>query len=1265
MAPYEIQDFSGGLTDNFFDSGPTRYKAADNMYITVDRKLEMREGSIPFDDVNYLIPGPTRRIDQLMTMVNFSRLLINQGRDVFALPDVASPTWTKILGPTGNEALSAGATYHVLTYGEFQRQLYVASSSLGLASKIFRDENNQETSRTVGLPKVENLSFYDQVTLLSKCIVNANALRTSMVAHINDVGGGLQTTPSATNLHYAVDKWSLSYFVAQVWFPFDIEFPGPVPVPTPAPNAVDEASLYALIGALNFAFTHHNTLGLQYYHYTATLQFGGLNPGNTFAKFAPIAQVSNNTVPNDLLTAATMLDDLYQKWYWHELAANLHGEGTVNNYALMNQYIVAQSKVGVVSFDPISGLFLKEAPTITPNYQDFYNYVNGLIVLHNGHIGGGGGVQGSTYYPLIVSNNSQDHTQPDTFNFCRLPFVTTIDEAYLAIAWIRLLYADQHLLDSNNQSVTVITFDSTAASPNITNVTETAGGTPYTLPVGSWIFVEPIGSAFFTAPPGTENVALVIASGLGTATLDRNVVANNVALLSSSSSMWFHTHRVGGVIVDGVTPTPTDELLATGVNALGTDLISWNTLALEYTTALFSHLIDSVKHNATSYPGNAISQFSPGITAQIPQWFVPTVSTLSYAFTYFYQYRVEPNGLLYQNESAPTFSESVQTIETFYPDYEVPTIDINFYANTRIYQPNPISISRIPALSNSTLTNYDTANIDVRIYRTITGGTTYYLLDQIDNGTTTYSDITNGQVATPGEDTLSSRQTLYTTGGVVANDQPPPAKFIHILDGIAYYGNLLDTGQYFPNRILQALPNNPDSAPANFTDDLDDEVMGISSVKNTPIIFCRTSLYRLSGGFNRLGQGSISHESISDKIGCLGANSIVKTEIGVFFAGTDGFYYTDGFQLIPISIDLNQSYARFTQTESQRLRIKGTYDSINRRIWWTVQDNATDTDCNRCFIFYLAYGVKPSGIFTTAFNDGSLVPAAANPLHYQYWRPSAIIFFEGRLTRGDERGVLLKSDPYTTTDPKIDLTISADQWNTVAIPWKYASTATSFGTHFNRKYATKVNVTGPNVGNVNLEVRSISDNGRVIAPLAPISYTQNPWWNDPGFVWGNPACLWSYDGQLDFWRRFPSRTLRSNLRQIEIRPARIGVYRSQDYPQGAFAASDNITKIVTLSTPFGYTQLVWPIESVDYTISFDYDNYTEEFLVVSIDPLNPDQMTVSDPTNVLPTRAGNQWVLRGYKKKAHIKLSAYVIHFALLGDETSSYVKSVSSGENS
>lgn len=1380
VQPFEIKDFSGGLTDNYFEGGPNRYQRANNFLITVDRKAIERPGTVPFDPVNYILPGQPRRVDSLFTYINESRMMVNQARDIFVIPETyagwgsGSSGWTAVTGPSGNPALGAGGTYNQTVIGEFNHMQWLTNDFFPIPARLYRDQNNANQARTAGLPRAwSTTAGYTSSTLLSKCITNANAIRTAMISHMLDQAFTVGISPTGLPFQHAyIDKYSLTYLTTgfPAWSSFsDPEFPGPVT--TAAPAATDLPSLLTLVYALNNAYVHHTgATSLLQYHFDPTT-FGnnvlqqGMNVGLANPQFAPTT----------LYAAATMLDDIYQKFYWHMMGPNLHGQGFANIISQMNRYDYTStiSKIGTINYSVALAQFTNAPPLVTPNYQDFIDYVNGLAVTYNSHIQGGGA--GTTLFNTFAQKQYKwqffglsdgfNHSQPDTYNICTLPLATTIDQAYLTIYWLRNLISE-HLGDAGGASFTAMTFSSTANSPNITSVVT---GSTNIIPVGSWIFVA--GGGTFNAPAGFTAVALVKASAAGTATLDRSVTASLVAKACNYTNKFFHGSFLGGLPQTTTVSLSSSESFTSSVSATGTDLISWNAYAQEFMYVLFNHMIDGTVHTGTNSPGNDLASISPTITPGISNWFVPTISTLLYAFTFYDTWTVEPSGVQYAIEGNPVLSASIETVEPFYVGASIPSANTAFYQATTCNVQRNMAITGIPVITNDSSTNYNTSGIQVRIYRTITGGTTQYLDNTINNGVTTFADVQNSTINSvtsttftpPGYTSLLLNTPLYTSGGIVGADQPPQCKCLHVKDGTALFGNLLVAGQYLPNQLLQSFPGNPDWAPATFTDSLEDEIVNISSHRSNWVVFCKNSVYREYGGFNQTGQGNLAHERISEKIGCLGARSVVKTEIGVFFAGNDGFYYTDGYQLIKISIDRNIAYAAATQTAAQQQRIYGAYDKTTRRIWWSVQSNpsSSDVDCN--WIFYLDYGIKPSGVFTFAYNDGSLVPATTNgasspsvgnPLNYNYWMPSAVVFYQGNLVRGDPRGLLFRTEPTATTDPKIDLTSAAftfaaiptyftmatapcnasagatylygattltvfapavnasiifmtgpnvtlaangnmtlvsgtgdavivvgsynpatnsalvptQNWNTIAIPFDLTTCAMDSGTLIQRKYATKANFTGKNVGNAQVQINSISDNGRIIRNMSPINYTQNPLWGDATIPWGgvvNPNFNWYYGGDADYWRRFPANSLRANLRQLQITNAFMGIYRYQDWPNGALAQPNVGALTVTLATPAAtpaYGTLVWPLDCVDYFIAFQTDGYVQTWQISAV---NGNVLTVLDPLGVLYTnRSGVAWVIRGYKKNMSVRIDSLGIRQVIVGDNTASWSAKGDSGEN-
>jgi hypothetical protein len=274
-----------------------------------------------------------------------------------------------------------------------------------------------------------------------------------------------------------------------------------------------------------------------------------------------------------------------------------------------------------------------------------------------------------------------------------------------------------------------------------------------------------------------------------------------------------------------------------------------------------------------------------------------------------------------------------------------------------------VTVGSIPVLTNATGEHYDTATIKVEVYRTTNAGSVLYYVGEVTNGTTTYSDTT------PDNTLVTAGVTIYTTGGILANDRPPKAHYIHSTSDFTYYANGFEVGvtgadgEYIPQRVWQSNRGDPDSVPATFFTDIEEPITGISSIKSVPIIFGANSVYRLDGTFDSSGRGGMFPRKISDKVGCVGHLSIVQTLSGLYFAGNDGFYFTDGYNITSLSAeDFKVTYARSVQNDLQKKRIYGVYDGINKRVLWAANDPNGDsgTENGKIFCMY-----QPANKFTT------------------------------------------------------------------------------------------------------------------------------------------------------------------------------------------------------------------------------------------------------------------------------------------------------------
>jgi hypothetical protein len=588
--------------------------------------------------------------------------------------------------------------------------------------------------------------------------------------------------------------------------------------------------------------------------------------------------------------------------------------------------------------------------------------------------------------------------------------------------------------------------------------------------------------------------------------------------------------------------------------------------------------------------------------------------TYLYAFHYSYEYMV--------GDAAQTFKDAG----------EVTIVRLTGSGNPLSF---PNSISVIPVLSNGLTDNWDTTVIKVEIYRTTDGGDIFYKLGEVTNGTTTFNDNND-------DNDIVDYEVIYTGDGSVDNEAPPLHKFFHVVNGIGYYGYLKEGSNEQPFTVIQSVPGDPDSVSLDFTDSVEDEIKGINSVKSVPVVLCKQHIYRIEGAFDQFGRGFMSHIRISDTAGCVSNQSCVQAENYLFWAGNDGFYMTDGYQVQKISDDNNDNYRELLSNTSDRKRIVGKYDEVNRRILWAVQTDIGSLDNDSCWVLDLRWGIRDDSTFTT-WNRVQQSNSFA---------PTAIEFFDNTLYRADKRGYVFYHDEVLTTDPLVDTGVAPADWEDETIIHTYKSIAFNGGSNFERKIATRVLLTAKNKSNVSIQINAINDDGKIERELKEIRWRKNFIWGDQEFVWGNPNCFWNAEGLIEQWRRFPARGLRWSYLQIVVTNAFTIVTSSDTLGTATFSAVPNTVLLDDSANAD------WPIKAVGYSITTEADNYTKEFpITIRTD----DTITVSDPQNALPN-GSLRWELKGYPKDEVLNLLGLTLHWAPLSKSQMTFETGQSGG---
>lgn len=561
---------------------------------------------------------------------------------------------------------------------------------------------------------------------------------------------------------------------------------------------------------------------------------------------------------------------------------------------------------------------------------------------------------------------------------------------------------------------------------------------------------------------------------------------------------------------------------------------------------------------------------------------------------------------------------------------------VSFVQLTDIDAPDvsPIVITSIPTLSNAANESYDTANIKIRYYRTQANGDALQLVTELPNGTTNYNDNN-------ADSSIVSNELLYTEGGILSNDPPPLAKYIHVANGACFYAHIKEGSNIYKYRLRQSVLGDPDSVPSGNFLDLEDEITGLSSFSDRVIVFGRNSTYRVDGVFDELGGGGLTYQKVSDTLGCISNKSIVQLPNGVVFADEDGFCFTDGFQVIRITDQLVKRYKDIVNTPTQRKRIFGNYDKENRRVYWSVQESETPIeDCNKMYILDTRWGISEESVFTTMSGGNN-------------FSPCSFVFRNKELIRADKRGYIFKHSEAFLSTPLINTNLDPALWGTTAIIYNWVSIATSFGETKLRKFTPKMVISLENVSNISLQITSITDLKKSNT-VSPLRFRGNFIWGDVLFKWDQDNFVWGGTGFIQQQRMFDGNDLRCTYKQIGLTNAETIIANSD--------ALDTVTtnttlKTITFDNPASFT---FPEDLITYTVSFENDDYTFEFDVVS---RSDDTLVLSDPSNLLPSGSGLKWVMRGFAKNEIMSLLTLTVMYAYLGS-TQDYFTGNSIGNN-
>lgn len=265
---------------------------------------------------------------------------------------------------------------------------------------------------------------------------------------------------------------------------------------------------------------------------------------------------------------------------------------------------------------------------------------------------------------------------------------------------------------------------------------------------------------------------------------------------------------------------------------------------------------------------------------------------------------------------------------------------------------NDVVTLTVPNLHNTAKTD-----ATIVIYRTAVDGSVYYRLKAVANGSDRTQDVTDSA----GDSSITYNAYIYTTGGVVGNEAPPPYRVhcIHQHRHVVVHRE----AEAWDIRYSKEFVTSEGIAYSGFLgikcDPAGGRITALASYSDRLLIFKENRIYATDGygkTASATGQGYREPYLVSEAVGCVNQKTLVETPAGLLFEGEDGIYsldktmrvqaigapasyHFDQISLVSAALVSEQHYAIFVSSDGVAL----VFDYMHGQ--WMEFTNHQGSDC--------------------------------------------------------------------------------------------------------------------------------------------------------------------------------------------------------------------------------------------------------------------------------------------------------------------------------
>ena len=543
---------------------------------------------------------------------------------------------------------------------------------------------------------------------------------------------------------------------------------------------------------------------------------------------------------------------------------------------------------------------------------------------------------------------------------------------------------------------------------------------------------------------------------------------------------------------------------------------------------------------------------------------------------------------------------------------------------------------------------------------------------------------------------IIANELSYFNGGVLSYASlPQGSKYMTMVNGTAYYGSIIDNEA----RVFQSAPGIPSSAPRLLFSEFEDPITALNSFLEKPIVFTENKTWRIEGVKDATGVGRVFLRVVSDEFGCIANQSVVKTNIGLFYWSKVGIIYTDGLRASRVSEHLLARFQLWKQAlmpnglEIGPIGLRGAYDEVSKQIIYSGVDPASLVIANEALpgqdvegvpnwiLLDVYYGVSKSMPFYTA--NGPALLQEDGTFKKDTFQTRVVWFSEDTLNvyrgqigyDGDTViGSAILTHEELLTNDEIYETIDYPIYSPID-PF-YKSVAMSHGQKGARKWTSKVMINFVDLNSTGVSIQPLGWNDLNPRPhmLAPcINYQHfkqvdfSPELN-PDF----PPTIIQYfkntdtsiygDHLISYRRRFPRGRIRNVYKQFGFKqlvqeyatyqPPDVTITKIANQPfspvKVRLATSGIGDKTFILGNGVSYAKFSWSdewfkiVEVTNDNVNGGDTSYLEFICLTSRDTLSTSGIVITDESVVIGRSPLDQ----------AIQLSDWTMTFTRLGDRT-------------